>query len=86
MRRGSSISTNAQGMATGGNISINTGVLFAHKNSDITANAEDRFGGRVIVNANGIFGTAFRLQLTPNSDITTSSELGADGKVLGNKV
>ncbi|NEO74438.1 MAG: S-layer family protein [Moorea sp. SIO3H5] len=77
MRDGSNITTNAQGSATGGNITIDTDLLVALENSDITANAVNSFGGRVIINALGIFGTEFREQKTPNSDITASSELGA---------
>ncbi|NEO81226.1 filamentous hemagglutinin N-terminal domain-containing protein [Moorena sp. SIO4G3] len=73
----SNITTNAEGAATGGNITIDTNLLVALENSDITANAEDSFGGRVIINALGIFGTEFREQLTPDSDITASSQLGA---------
>ncbi|NER38089.1 MAG: S-layer family protein [Oscillatoria sp. SIO1A7] len=80
LRRGSQIRTNAQGEATGGNITIDTDNLVAvpMENSDITANAQQSFGGRVIVNAQGIFGTEFRPALTPESDITASSELGAE--------
>jgi filamentous hemagglutinin family protein len=79
LRRGSSISTDARGSnITGGNITIDTDNLVAvpKEDSDITANATESFGGRVIVNATGIFGTQFRLQDTPLSDITASSELG----------
>jgi filamentous hemagglutinin family protein len=75
MRRGSSITTNAEGKATGGNIIINTDVLAALENSDISANAEDSFGGRVFINAQAIFGTKFRPENTPQSDITATSEL-----------
>ncbi|MEH2245431.1 two-partner secretion domain-containing protein [Nostoc sp.] len=79
LRRGSSITTNATGKATGGNITINTNNLVAvpKEDSDISANAKDSFGGRVIVNASGIFGTQFRLQPTPLSDITASSARGS---------
>jgi large exoprotein involved in heme utilization and adhesion len=80
LRRGSSISTNARGLnITGGNITIDTDNLVAvpQEDSDISANAQNSFGGRVIVNASGIFGTEFRLQDTSLSDITASSELGA---------
>ncbi len=79
LRRGSSISTNATGSnIPGGNITIDTDNLVAipKEDSDITANAENSFGGRVIVNAQGIFGTEFRPQDTPLSDITASSALG----------
>ncbi|MBN3873596.1 S-layer family protein [Nostoc sp. JL33] len=80
LRRGSSITTNATGNATGGNITIDTDNLVAvpEENSDISANAEDSFGGRVIVNASGIFGTQFRLQPTPLSDITANSARGSE--------
>lgn len=78
MRRGSAITTNATGPSAGGNITINTDTLVALENSDITANAFNNRGGRVIVNAQGIFGTQFRPQLTPESDITASSNLGAE--------
>jgi filamentous hemagglutinin family protein len=79
LRRGSSISTDARGRdITGGNITIDTDNLVAvpREDSDISANATAGIGGRVIVNAIGIFGTQFRLQDTPLSDITATSELG----------
>ena len=63
---------------SGGNIFINTNTLVALDNSDITANAQESFGGRVIINARGIFGTTFRQQTTPKSDITATSSLGAE--------
>ncbi|MFW6296094.1 MAG: filamentous hemagglutinin N-terminal domain-containing protein [Halothece sp.] len=78
LRHDSKITTNAQGTATGGNIFMNTDTLVALENSDITANSANSFGGRVFVNAQGIFGTAFREQLTPLSDITASSERGVE--------
>lgn len=76
LRRGSDITTNAIGTATGGNINLTTTALVALEDSDITANAEDNFGGRVVVNAQTILGTAYREQLTAESDITASSALG----------
>ncbi|BAU08705.1 beta strand repeat-containing protein [Fischerella sp. NIES-3754] len=78
LRRNSNITTNATGTATGGNINIQTGNLVALENSDISANAEESFGGRVIIKAASIFGTEFRPQRTPESDITASSDLGPD--------
>jgi filamentous hemagglutinin family protein len=78
MRRNSNIRTDATGTATGGNITIDTGNLVALENSDISANAEESFGGRVIINADAIFGTQFRENLTPESDITASSDLGPE--------
>jgi filamentous hemagglutinin family protein len=76
LRRGSNITTSATGIATGGNITIKTDVLTALENSDISANADKGPGGRVKINASGIFGTEFRQQPTPESDITATSTLG----------
>ncbi|NEP03172.1 MAG: S-layer family protein [Symploca sp. SIO2E9] len=73
----STISTDA-GNADGGNILIDTEILVAQENSDITANAQQGSGGRVQINAAGIFGTQFREQETPESDITASSQLGPE--------
>ncbi|MBE9042432.1 S-layer family protein, partial [Oscillatoriales cyanobacterium LEGE 11467] len=78
LREQSLITTNATGTATGGNINIDTTTLVALDNSDITANAQHSFGGRVTIVAEGIFGTEFRDRLTPESDITATSELGAE--------
>jgi len=77
LRRNSSITTNATGTATGGNITINTDNLVALENSDISANAQEAFGGRIDITALGIFGTEFRPGQTENSDITATSELGS---------
>jgi filamentous hemagglutinin family protein len=77
LRRGSNITTNATGTATGGNITLDTSVIAALENSDISANAQNASGGRVIVDASGIFGTQFReLENPATSDITASSNLG----------
>lgn len=77
LRRNSQIRTDA-GNTTGGNITINTENLVAvpNENSDITANAQKGSGGRISITAQGIFGTQFRDQLTPLSDITATSDLG----------
>ena len=78
LRRGSTLQTNAEGDFPGGNIIIDTDALVALENSDITANALNAAGGRVMINSQGIFGTEFRDELTPESDITATSELGAE--------
>ena len=78
LRNNSDITASAFGEATGGNITLNTDNLIALENSDISANAEQSFGGRIVINANGIFGTDFRDINTPLSDITASSDLGAE--------
>ncbi|MFO8039798.1 MAG: S-layer family protein [Sodalinema sp.] len=74
----SSVSTNALGAATGGNIQIDTATLVALGNSDITANAQQGAGGQVEITAQGVFGTEVRDRLTDESDITASSERGAE--------
>ena len=77
LRRGSMVTASATGPATGGNITISTDNLAALENSDISANAQQNFGGRIAIQAQGIFGTKFRNRQTPQSDITATSELGA---------
>lgn len=83
LRRGSNITTNAQGASTGGNINIDAGFVVAvdDENSDIVANAVLGSGGNININTQGIFGLEFRDQLTPQSDITASSEFGVSGTV-----
>ncbi len=82
MRRGSNITTNARGNNTvSENIRINTDVLAALENSDITANSNDFRGGNIIINTQGLFGTALRVQPTPNSDITVT---GKNSQLQGN--
>jgi filamentous hemagglutinin family protein len=78
LRNQGQITTNAIGSGTGGNIAIATDTLVALDNSDITANASVSFGGRVAIAAQGILGTEFRTELTPQSDITATSKLGAE--------
>ncbi|NJL19834.1 MAG: S-layer family protein [Leptolyngbyaceae cyanobacterium SM1_3_5] len=78
LSRESAITTNAQGSARGGNINLETDLLSAIENSDITANAVSNFGGQVTIRAEAVLGTEVRSQLTNQSDITASSELGAN--------
>lgn len=76
MRHQSQISATAGGTGNGGNINIETPVLVALENSDISANAGQGRGGGIRIKTQGIFGTAFRDTLTPDSDITATSALG----------
>ena len=76
LRNQSTISTDASGESTGGNIFIDSATLVALGNSDITANAIAGRGGQVSLSTQGIFGTKLRSQPTSQSDITASSELG----------
>ncbi|BAY13825.1 two-partner secretion domain-containing protein [Calothrix sp. NIES-2098] len=81
MRHGSRIDTNAADTATGGNISINAPMIIGLENSDITANAIQGAGGNINIQTQGLFGLEFRDQLTPESDITASSQFGVSGMV-----
>ncbi len=87
MRRGSRISTTAgtaQAGGNGGNINIDAKFIVAvpGENSDIIANAYTGQGGRVQINASGIYGTQFREKENPQtSDITASSQFGRNGTV-----
>ncbi|MBW4557150.1 MAG: filamentous hemagglutinin N-terminal domain-containing protein [Trichormus sp. ATA11-4-KO1] len=63
----------------GGNITINTDILLAIKNSSITANAFEGRGGNIKIDTKGLF-------LSPDSQITASSERGIDGTVQINSL
>ncbi|MBD2450319.1 filamentous hemagglutinin N-terminal domain-containing protein [Nostoc sp. FACHB-152] len=88
LRRGAQITTTAgtaQAGGNGGNINIDapSGFIVAvpGENSDIIANAFTGIGGRVYINAFGIYGIQPRESLTNFSDITASSEFGTQGTV-----
>lgn len=76
MRHNSLISAEAGGTGNGGNIEIDTPLLVALENSDIVANAQNGFGGKVTIRSQTILGTQARRELTPESDITASSAAG----------
>ena len=76
LQRNSMISTNSKGAEPGGSISINSELLVGVQNSDITANAVNAKGGRVMVTAKSILGLVARDRLTPENDITATSDLG----------
>ena len=81
----STISTNAQRSATGGNIFIDASdgfvVAVPQENNDITANAVFGDGGNVNITAQDIIGIEPQPSPTPFSDITASSEFGITGGV-----
>ena len=88
LRNNSSITatagTNQKG-GNGGNITINAPLGFIvavpSEDSDITANAYTGSGGRVDIQASGIYGIQPRSNPTSLSDITASSEFGVNGTV-----
>ncbi|GAP93917.1 putative hemagglutinin-related protein [Leptolyngbya sp. NIES-2104] len=81
LRRGSEITTNASGAASGGNIRINTANLIGLENSDIVANAINGNGGNIQITTQSILGLQRSDRLTSNSDISASSEFGIDGNI-----
>lgn len=75
LSRNSDITTNAIGEnVIGGNININTDILGAFGDSDISANSENFRGGEVRINAKAIFGAQSRAVSTPLSDITATGD------------
>ena len=81
LHNNSRITTNATNTAHGGNITINSPIIVGLENSDIIANAVEGNGGNIDITTQGIFGLQFRSRLTPESDITASSEFGINGTV-----
>jgi filamentous hemagglutinin family protein len=84
LRGGSSVSATAGQQGNGGNIKINTPIILGLENSDIFANAFQGRGGNIQITTQGIFGLKNRPQLTPESDITASSQFGINGTVYIN--
>jgi large exoprotein involved in heme utilization and adhesion len=82
MRRQGLISTNATGTATGGNITINSPIIIGLENSDIVANAVQGAGGNIQISTQLLLGLQFRPFLTPENDITASSQFGLSGTVV----
>ncbi|MEM9275095.1 MAG: filamentous hemagglutinin N-terminal domain-containing protein [Cyanobacteria bacterium P01_F01_bin.143] len=78
----SGISARATGTANGGNIDIDTTFIIAspNQNSDIVASADSEgIGGRITIEAEGIFGLEVRSQDALTNDIDASG--GVDGEV-----
>ncbi|MBD1937777.1 filamentous hemagglutinin N-terminal domain-containing protein [Microcoleus sp. FACHB-68] len=79
LRQGSRITTNATGpQVTGGNMAVNTDVIAAIENSDISANSEDARGGNITINAQAIFGSVFRTPEDLERLLNTSDPLLLD--------
>jgi filamentous hemagglutinin family protein len=86
LRRNSLISARAGELGNGGNITINAPIILGLENSDIIANAVRGRGGNIEIMTQGIFGLKFRPQLTPENDITASSQFGLSGTVQVNTI
>lgn len=70
----SRITTDAQDIGNGGNITINSDFVIAFDRSNISANAISGQGGNIDIVAKDIF-------ISPSSRISASSQLGIDGEV-----
>ena len=81
LRDQSQLVATAGGTGNGGNITINSPLIIGLENSDIIANAVQGRGGNVQIATQGIFGLKYRDQLTPENDITASSDFGVNGTV-----
>ena len=68
LQNNSFISAQATGNANGGNVTIDTSLIFAtpNQNSDIIASAEEGVGGRIDITAQGVFGLKERSSNPPN--------------------
>ncbi|WP_420832787.1 filamentous hemagglutinin N-terminal domain-containing protein [Nostoc edaphicum] len=86
MRHGSFISAEAGSNGNGGNITINAPNIVGLENSDIIANAEKGRGGNIQITTQGIIGLKYRPELTPENDITASSQFGVSGTVQVNTI
>ena len=86
LRDHSQITATAGGNGNGGNVNINSPIIVGLENSDIIANAVQGNGGNIEITTQGIFGLKFRDQLTPDSDITASSQFGVSGTVQVNTI
>jgi filamentous hemagglutinin family protein len=86
LRNNSAIAATAGGNGNGGNISINAPIIAGLENSDIIANAFQGRGGNIQITTQGMIGLQYRPQLTPENDITASSQFGVSGTVQINNI
>jgi filamentous hemagglutinin family protein len=86
MRHDSLISAKAGGNGNGGNVVIDSPIILGLENSDIIANASKGRGGNIQITAQNILGLQYRDRLTPENDITASSEFGVNGTVQVNTI
>ncbi|MCF2149780.1 filamentous hemagglutinin N-terminal domain-containing protein [Desmonostoc muscorum LEGE 12446] len=84
MRRGGSITTNAAGTGTGGNINIDAGFIVSapNENNDIIANAFGGSGGKIAISAQSIFEFNLRTREDLQRLLNTTNPLGLDPRLL----
>jgi filamentous hemagglutinin family protein len=81
LRDQSQLLATAGGAGNGGNIKINSPLIIGLENSDIITNALQGRGGNIQITTQGIIGLQYRDRLTPENDISASSEFGVNGTV-----
>ncbi|HEY9615963.1 MAG TPA: S-layer family protein, partial [Microcoleaceae cyanobacterium] len=86
LRHNSLISATSGGRGNGGNITITAPMIVGVENSDIIANAFQGRGGNIQITTQSLLGLQFRSQLTPDNDITASSQFGVNGTVQVNTI
>jgi filamentous hemagglutinin family protein len=86
LRHASQITTTAGGTGDGGDLMIDSPIILGLENSDIIANAQQGSGGNIQITTQGILGLKYRDRLTPENDITASSEFGVNGTVQVNTI
>jgi filamentous hemagglutinin family protein len=86
LRHQSLLTTTSSGKGDGGNIGIYSPIILGIENSDFIANAVAGRGGNINIATQGILGLKYRDRLTPDNDITASSEFGISGTVQVNTI
>jgi filamentous hemagglutinin family protein len=86
MRHNSVLSATTTGTGDGGNIFIHSPILVGLENSDVIANAVNGKGGTIKIKTQSILGLKYRDRLTPDNDITASSDFGINGSVQVNTI
>jgi filamentous hemagglutinin family protein len=84
LRDRGTITAEAKGAGNGGNLSLKSPLIVGVNNSDIIAKAQRGNGGNIAIETNTLVGLTLRTVLTPESDITASSEFGVSGQVTIN--
>jgi large exoprotein involved in heme utilization and adhesion len=86
LRRESKINATSGGTGNGGNVTIDSPIIVGLENSDIIANAIKGKGGNIQITTQSLFGLKYRDRVTPNNDITASSDFGINGNVQVNTI
>jgi filamentous hemagglutinin family protein len=84
LRDRGTITAEAKGAGNGGNLLLKSPLIVGVNNSDIIAKAQRGNGGNIAIETNTLVGLTLRPGLTPESDITASSEFGVSGQVTIN--